>query len=302
METNHSSMTALISSFGRAYHSENDEPKIFNDTIARQLMTDEEYKQIAGYMLGGIDFFAPEKKPELSDPEEALKWIVQTQLAPTPLARMRYCEDMLANAVRMGVKQYVILGAGMDTFAYRNPEMLSKIHVFEVDHPETQQLKKQKIEIAGLSKPANLHYVPMDFTKDNLADKLQKAGFQFQNRTFFSWLGVTYYLSKEQNQTILKNISSMVPKGSSIVFDYADNNLFQSKVKRVQNMVSMAQASGEPMKSCYNYHELEKALEEAGMLIYEHLSTSEIEERFFKGRNDYLHAFEHIAYTLAVVR
>lgn len=141
----------------------------------------------------------------------------------------------------------------------------------------------------------------MDFTKDNLADELQKAGFESQSRTFFSWLGVTYYLTKEQNLTMLKSISAMVPKGSSIVFDYADNGFFKSDIKRVQNMVSMAQASGEPMKSCYSYDELEKALEEAGMLIYEHLSTSEIEERFFKGRNDYLHAFEHIAYALAVV-
>lgn len=301
MKTNQSSMTALISSFGRAYHSENDEPKIFNDTIARQVMTDEEYKQIAGYLLGGIDFFAPEKKSELSNPEEALKWIVQTQLAPTPLARARYCEDMLADAVRMGIKQYVILGAGMDTFAYRNPKMLSQIHVFEVDHPNTQQFKKQKIDFAGLSQPANLHYVPVDFTKDNLADELQKAGFKSQNRTFFSWLGVTYYLTKEQNQTMLRTISMMAPKGSSIVFDYADNNLFQSNVLRAKNMVAMAQASGEPIKSGYNYNELEKTLEEAGILVYEHLSTKEIEERFFKGRNDYLHAFEHIAYALAVV-
>lgn len=142
MKTNQSSMTALISSFGRAYHAENDEPKIFNDTIARQLMTDEEYKRIAGYMLGGIDFFAPGKKSELPDPEEILKWIVQTQLAPTPLARARYCEDRLINAVRIGVKQYVIIGAGMDTFAYRNHELLSQIHVFEVDHPDTLRVKK----------------------------------------------------------------------------------------------------------------------------------------------------------------
>ena len=302
MEANQSSMTALISSFSRAYHFENDEPKIFNDTIARQLMTDEEYKQIAGYMMGGIDFFAPEKKAELSNSEDALKWIVQTQLAPTPLARARYCEDMLANAVRMGVEQYVILGAGMDTFAYRNPDLLSKIHVFEVDHPGTQEFKKQKVDRAQWTIPANLRYVSMDFSEDNLANELQKAGFDFQKRSFFSWLGVTYYLTKVQNTTMLKAISAIAPKGSSIVFDYADNGLFESDTKRVQNMVSMAQASSEPMKSSYSYDELEKVLEEAEMLVYEHLSTSEIEKRFFKDRNDYLHAFEHISYVLAVVK
>jgi O-methyltransferase involved in polyketide biosynthesis len=91
-----------------------------------------------------------------------------------------------------------------------------------------------------------------------------------------------------------------VPQGSSVVFDYADENLFASEVKRVQSMVAMAEASGEPMKFCSGYAELEKLLEEAGWLIYEHLSPDEIETRCFTGRNDYLHAFEHINYVLAV--
>ncbi len=302
MEKNQSSMTSLISSFSRAYHAENDEPKIFNDRIARQLMKDEEFNQIASYMIGGLNFFAPEKKSDLSDPKEILKWVVQTQLAPTPLARARYCEDMLANAIEIGATQYVILGAGMDTFAYRNPALLSKIHVFEVDHPNTQQFKKQKVEIAGWRIPKNLHYVPMDFSKDDLKAELKKANFDFSKLTFFSWLGVTYYLSKEENIAMLKTIASMVSKGSSIIFDYADGSLFYSGIKRVQNMIAMAQASGEPMKSCYSYDELERTLDDAGLLIYEHLSSSDIQERFFKGRNDYLHAFEHISYTLAVIK
>jgi O-methyltransferase involved in polyketide biosynthesis len=96
---NKASITALIASFSRAYHAEHDELKIFNDPIARQLMTDEEYNQIKGYMIGGIEFFAPEMKSELTDPKEILKWVVQTQLAPTPLARAKYCEDMVMNAV-----------------------------------------------------------------------------------------------------------------------------------------------------------------------------------------------------------
>lgn len=302
MKKNESSMTALISSFSRAYHVENDNPKIFSDTLARQLMTDDEYKQISGYMAGGIDFFAPDKKEELATPEESLKWVVQTQLAPTPLARARYCEDALENAIRIGASQYVILGAGMDTFAYRNPEILSSIHVFEVDHPNTQKFKKQRVEQAGWTIPENLHYVPMDFSTDDLATELKKAGFDNRKLTFFSWLGVSYYLTKEQIDAMLKTIASLVPQGSSIVFDYADEYLFSSDVKRVQNMVAMANASGEPMKSSFSYPELEKSLENAGLLIYEHLSSDDIEQRFFSNRDDALHAFEHISYALAVVR
>ena len=90
---NHSSLTALMSSFGRVYHTENDSPIIFNDNLSRQLITDEEYHQIQGYMLNGIDFFAPDNKSDFVTSNEMLKWIVQTQIAPTPLARARFCED-----------------------------------------------------------------------------------------------------------------------------------------------------------------------------------------------------------------
>lgn len=302
MADSQSSLTALIASFSRVYHAEFDEPKIFCDPIATQLMTDEEYQQIMGYMIGGIDFFAPEKKSEFTDSKDILKWVVQTQLAPTPLARAKYCEDMLANAVRIGAKQYVILGAGMDTFAYRNPELLSKIHVFEVDRLDTQKFKKYKIEQVGWDIPDNLHYVSMDFAKDKLADELKISGFDTNKITFFSWLGVTYYLTKEDNFNMIKAISDISSKGSSLLFDYADDEFLTSNVKRIQNQIAMAQAAGEPMQSGYNYEELERTLSEHGFLIYEHLTPSDIEERFFADRTDYLHAFEHINYALAVKR
>jgi len=300
MENNQSSFTAFIASFSRAYHSENDDPKIFNDTIARQLMTDEEYNQIAGYMASGIDFFAPETKAELSDPNDALKWVVQTQLAPNSLARARYCEDMLMNAIKLGAKQYVILGAGMDTFAYRSPELLSKIDVFEVDHPDTQKFKKQKVEQAGWDTPENLHYVPMNFTKDSLSVELKNSSFDTQLITFFSWLGVTYYLSKVDNANMIKTVSALSADGSSLLFDCTDNKFLSSDVKRVQNHIAMAKIAGEPMQTGYGYGELEELLAENNFLLYEHLTTSDIEKQFFANRNDYLHAFEHFNYALAV--
>jgi methyltransferase (TIGR00027 family) len=297
MENNQNSMTALVSAFGRAYHNENDSPIIFRDDLARRLMTDDEYEQISGYMAGGLTFFAPEKAEELKDPTKALRYVVQTQIAPTPLARARYCKDMLENAVRLGAEQYVILGAGMDTYAYRAD---SGVRVFEVDRPGTQDFKRQKIAGAGIAVPDNLRYVPADFTKDDLAAALTSAGFDTKARSFFSLLGVSYYLTKEYLRTLLTTIAALVPQGSSVVFDYADENLFASEVKRVQNMVAMAEASGEPMKSCFSYTELEKLLEESGWLIYEHLSPDEIETRCFASRKDYLHAFEHINYVLAM--
>jgi methyltransferase (TIGR00027 family) len=299
MENNQNSMTALVSAFGRAYHNKNDSPVIFRDSVARWLMTDNEYKRVSGYMAGGLSFFAPEKTEELKDPAEALRYVVQTQIAPTPLARAHYCEDMLENAIRLGAKQYVILGAGMDTYAYRT-ESSGNIRIFEVDRSRTQDFKKRKIADAGIAAPDNLRYIPADFTKDDLAAALANVGFDTTARSFFSLLGVSYYLTKEHLQILLTTIAALIPQGSGIVFDYADENLFTSEVKRVKNMVAMAEASGEPMKSCFSYAELEKLLEEAGWLIYEHLSPTEIEIRYFADRSDYLHAFEHISYVLAV--
>jgi len=295
-------MTALVSAFGRAYHSLHDNPKIFNDYLARELITDDEFAEISGYMSGGIKFFNPEKANDFPKAQEALKWVIQTQIAPTPLARARYCEEMLNNAIMIGAKQYVILGAGIDSFAYRNPDLRDKIQIFEVDHPATQKFKKSRIKKAGWDIPNNLHFVSVDFTTDNIAEELKKAGFDYAKCTFFSWLGVTYYLIKENILQMLKLISSISVKGSSIFFDYADEDLFCSEVKRVQNMVAMAQSTGEPMKSCYSYAELEAVLDEAGLLIYEHLTPQDIESRYFQNRNDYLHAFENIDYVLAVVK
>lgn len=299
---NQSSITALASAFGRAYHSENDTPVIFQDTLSRQLITDAEYQQIQSYMLGGIDFFAPGKRDSFSSSDQMLKWIVQTQIAPTPLARARYCEDSLKTAMLTGTSQYVILGAGMDTFAFRNPQFLNELPVFEVDHPLTQQEKQQRIARAGWELPQNLHFVPMDFTEDDFAKALFTHGYRKEKKTYFSCLGVSYYLTKAEIGELLNSIAAIAPEGSSLLFDYASADLLTSPVKRVQNMIAMAAAGGEPMISAFDHCELTGLLEAHGFLIYEHLNPTEIQRRFFADRIDDLSAFEHIHYALAVLK
>ncbi|MBO5459588.1 MAG: class I SAM-dependent methyltransferase [Lachnospira sp.] len=299
---NKASITALMSSFGRAFHAENEKNPIFADTKAKELMTDEEYQSIGSYILGGIDFFAPEKKGTFASDEAALRYLVNTQIAPTPLARARFCEDSLKTAMHTGTEQYVILGAGMDTFAFREPDFMRKYKVFEVDHPLTQADKKERIKMAALEISDNLSYVPVDFSTDNLNEKLLVAGFDPSKKTFFSWLGVSYYLSLEQIEKMLDSVAGLSAEGSSLVFDYADENLFRSDIKRVQNMIAMAAAGGEPMKTCFSYEQLEKLLEKHQFLIYELLTTEDIQENYFKGREDGLTAFEHISYVNAVIK
>lgn len=299
---NKTSITALMSAFGRAYHTQNAENLIFFDTKVRELMTEEEYSMIAGYILSGIDFFAPDKKDSFQNSEETLKYLVNTQIAPTPLARAAFCEDVLKTSVQTGTEQYVILGAGLDTFAFREQELLKRCEVFELDHPHTQKDKMERIKRAGWNLPEKLHFVPIDFTKDNIGDKLIEAGFKSDKKTFFSWLGVCMYLEQSAIEKVLQNLSSLAANGSDLIFDYADDSLFHAEERRVQNMIAMAKAGGEEMKSCFDQMSLERMLSTHHFLTYEHLSRREIQNRFFSERNDWLSAFEHINYVHAVLR
>lgn len=302
MKKDESSLTSLISAFGRAYHSQFDSPKIFDDYIAKDLISQKEFNDIKENMVQGIQFFNKDIAQKFKDhKEEILKWITQIQLSPTPLARAAYCEKVLLNEVMLGLKQYVILGAGLDTFCFRHPELKNTLEIFEIDYPATQEFKKKRLEKANFKIPSNLHFVPMDFTKKFIYQNLIDEGFD-NKKTFFSLLGVSYYLTKEEHSSLIDNLFAKIPSGSSIVFDYADEKLFEEKgiSNRVENMVKMAAASGEPMKSCYSYYEMENMLEKSGLLIYEHLSPAKINELYFHNRKDYLSAFETIHYLHAV--
>jgi len=303
MKKNESSLTSLISAFGRAYHSKYDTPKIFDDFIAKDLITQKEFEDIRKNMINGIQFFNHEIAEKFHDqPDEILKWITQVQLSPTPLARAAYCENVLFNEIVLGAEQYVILGAGLDTFCFRNPELDTRLEIFEVDYPSTQDFKKSRLTNANYQIPDNLHFVSMDFTKDIILQNLIDKGFKSNKKTFYSLLGVSYYLTKEEITNLVYELFTEIPLGSSIVFDYADDKLFEEKgmSNRVQNMVQMALASGEPMKSCFTYDEIVKVLEDVGLLVYEHLSPGVINNQFFSNRSDYLKAFERIHYIHAV--
>ena len=297
---NKASITALMSSFGRAFHAENEEHPVFADHLAKELMTAEEYAAVQGYILGGSQFFEPEIDSAKQEPAELLRRLVNVHIAPSPLCRAAYTEQALKTAVLTGTMQYVILGAGMDTFAFRETEFLSKHRVFEVDHPMTQKDKTERIDRAGWTVPDNLTFVPVDFTKDNLTEHLIAGGFDPTVKSFFSWLGVTYYLSAEAIGKTLAELSSLCADGSTLVFDYPDENFFDAAERRIQNTVMMAKAGGEPMQSAFACGELEKLLEKHGFLIYELLTPDDIQKDIIDKAGADMKAFEHVNYCLAV--
>lgn len=297
---NKASITALMSSFGRAFHAENEEHPVFADHLAKELMTADEYTAVQGYIIGGAQFFETEIAPAAWEPKELLRRLVNVHIAPSPLCRAAYTEQALKTAVLTGTEQYVILGAGLDTFAFREKEFLSKHKVFEVDHPLTQSDKLERIARAGWTIPDNLTFVPVDFTKDSLTERLIAAGFDQSVKSFFSWLGVTYYLSAEAIDTMLSALSTLCADGSTLVFDYPDENFFEAPEKRLQNTIMMAKAGGEPMQSAFSYSELEKLLEKHGFLIYELLTPDDIQRNIIDKTGADMKAFEHVGYCLAV--
>ena len=148
------------------------------------------------------------------------------------VARSRYAEDQLARAIASGTTQYVVLGAGLDTFAYRNPYARSDLRVFEVDHPDTQAWKRQRLASTAIPVPNSVTFIPIDFGRQKLETELQKAGFKLNEPTFFSWLGVTPYLTKETVMATFALIHSLCSK-NAIAFDYALPRQALSEVEKV---------------------------------------------------------------------
>ena len=298
------SMTALISAFSRAYHAENNEVKIFDDSIAKKILTDEEYAQISKNMADGIHFFNPSF---VGTPEMALRWIVDNQLSPSPLGRAAFTETALKTAVSIGAKQYLILGAGYDTFAYRQPGWAETLEIFLIDHPATAHDKKLRLEMASIPKPKNVHDISADFkSKQWWTELAENIAFSRGKVSFCSILGVSYYLSKQTFTDLISTVSSLLEKGSTIVFDYPDENSYTSKAgARAKKQRMLAGAANENMLASYSYHEMEHMLSDCNFLIYEHLTPEEITKQIFRDYNlaNRMHpmeAFDNVNYCLAV--
>jgi methyltransferase (TIGR00027 family) len=295
-------VTALITAFARAYHSTHAKEKIFDDFVADEFYSPEERMTFSQHLASGVTLFDPEFAATHASPEEAMDRVVQIQHGPITLSRSRFCEDRLDEAVARGIAQYVILGAGFDTFAYRRPDLAEHLTVFEVDHPATQALKQQRLASLKREYPSNLRLVPVDFDRDDLAGSLTGAGYDPANAAFFSWLGVTYYLSRETVFATLEKLAGMSAPGSELVFDYFDTDAFDPEraSRRMRIMQSIVQQVGEPMKAGFNPRQLQAELRSTGWQVEENLSTEEIEARYFAARDDGYHAFEHVHFGRAI--
>ena len=259
------SKTARRVAIRRAAHQILDEPRVLDDPLALRIIGSEAEAELR------------------SNPKEhhAFARAFRAFMA----VRSRYAEDELAGAVANGVRQYVVLGAGLDTFAYRNPH--SGLRVFEVDHPDTQVWKREQLRAAGIAIPDSLTFVPIDFERQTLADGLAQSGFNRAGPAFFSWLGVTPYLTREACMATLSFIAKM-PSGSGVVFDFAiDPELLNAGQRQALEALSERVARyGEPFQLFFDPAKLQDELKALGFHRTEFLQGKELNARYFQGRKD----------------
>jgi len=196
-------------------------------------------------------------------------------------ARSRFAEDTLAKAVKRGVRQYVVLGAGFDTFGLRNPHAGKGLRVFEVDRPASQGWKKRQIKIANYPIPPSLTFVPVNFERESFLDRLVESGFNKREPAFFTWLGVVFYLSRKTIRDTLATIATI--PDAELVFDYAmplDSVPPRERV-HYQGMMDRAAAAGEPWRSLFTPSEVKTGLSGLGFTEIEGLGPAEIGRRYF---------------------
>jgi methyltransferase (TIGR00027 family) len=201
--------------------------------------------------------------------------------------RSRYTEDALRDAIRQGITQYVILGAGLDSFAYRQPPQAQGLNIFEVDHPATQAWKRSRMRELQIAIPSNLTFVPVDFERQTLAEELRKSGHQSTVPTFISWLGVTMYLTEEAIFETLRYVASLAP-GSEIVFQYVlpDSLLNDESRSLVATLKAATAARGEPFISAFAPDALAAQVKALGFQHMWDLGPQEANARYFTGRTD----------------
>jgi methyltransferase (TIGR00027 family) len=266
MQPGQPSRTALGAAAHRAVHQVLEHGRIFTDPLAVRIL--------------GADAEAAVRDAESKPSRRALRLFIAV--------RTRFAEDALAAAVGRGVRQLVVLGAGLDTYAYRN-NFGERLHVFEVDHPATQAWKRERLAEAAIPLPPTLTFAPVDFERETLAGGLAAAGFDLARQTFFTWLGVVPYLTEQAVFSTLEFIAGL-PGIAHVVFDYANppasghaRDNFTAAHEALAERVS---SIGEAFKSYFETEALHAKLTALGFGEIEDLGPVSIRERYFAKRGD----------------
>lgn len=262
MEGGEASRTALEVAIRRAAHQLVDGGSVFPDPLALAILDPRSRRRVEA----GVGRFS------LSE-ASGRAWMA---------ARSRIAEDALARAVEDGVDQYVLLGAGLDTFAYRNP--YSRLRVFEVDHPATQAWKRTRLKEGGIQVPPSVVYAPVDFERRSLRDGLQAAGFDLERPAFCAWLGVAMYLTPEAFHATASTLGSF-SAGSGVTLDTMTSRRSLGTIGRIafDALGRRVGAVGEPFRLAFDPGEIEDSLRGCGFSRIEDLGSDAVADRVLVG-------------------
>ncbi|MES2529123.1 MAG: class I SAM-dependent methyltransferase [Bdellovibrionota bacterium] len=270
--------TAVRVALWRALHVLNDQkPHIFKDEIGERLVGDNDWRS------------RPDMQPEFSKPMRA-----------SIVGRARLIEDLIEKEVKRGVTQYVILGAGLDTFAQRRPELASKMQIFEVDQTVPQAWKKERLSALGFINPAGLHFVPVDFEEQSWMTELVMAGFDISKSALVVSTGVSMYLTQEANREILKELA-VLSVGSTFAMTFMLTlDMLQPQERNIMEFVMRkAKESGTPFLSLFTPQEITQLAKDCGFKEANYVLASEIFKSYFEGRKDGLRAGDAEAFLIA---
>lgn len=257
--------TAIRTALWRAMHVLTEAPPyIIDDTI-------------------GLDLVRPEKgwqeRPDMK---------YTKRLRASIVARARYIEDAANEWVQKGISQYVLLGAGLDSFAQRNPQLLTQLTIYEIDQPKTIEWKKQMLLKNGYSIPTHLRFVPVNFEKTSWWDELLNNGFDKNRPAFISCTGVTLYLTKEAIRETLKKMSLLAPGSALAIAFYLPLNQLDEEDQQMQERANKgAEASGTPFISFLSVEEVASLAHEAGLENAQVISTVDLTKKYFENRSDH---------------
>jgi methyltransferase (TIGR00027 family) len=265
------SKTALITSLARAIHTRTAAKPILNDPWGDVLVPDSAREAVRKAWL-------------LADSVDLESFLKTRPAHSVLITRPRYTEDALHAALGSGIRQYVLIDAGFDSYALRTPAEAQRLSIFEVDHPATQSLKQARIRECGVQVREGIHFLPADLRTESLDQVLTRSAFRSSDKSFFSWLGVTFYLTRDANLATLRAIARCAKPGSDVVFDYIKQSFFDEKARGIKSDTadsSEAVASiGEPVLSGFDPTTLSNVLESVGFELVENPSEQDLIDRY----------------------
>jgi methyltransferase (TIGR00027 family) len=282
------SVTAMATALMRADHTRGAQSPLIDDPWGDRLVPEAYRERLRQGALSDLPPEAVERLEGLS-PEQLLAVLLRAHPSyATIIIRTRYAEDALAAAVARGVRQFVIVGAGLDSFGLRRPPFARGVQVFEIDHPDTQSFKLGRLTECGLSAPPEVHFIAADLGTVAVDEALDRSPFDPAQPSFFSWLGVTAYLTREANLRTLRAIAACGAPGSELVFDYGDQRAYDvppTDAAIIRARLRVARA-GEPWISGFHPAELEEVLRAVGLELVENLSPQDLGERYCRAEQD----------------